>query len=275
MLLKLYYFVVISFTCCLFIASPHALAHFLITPTEAVNVKSDADFTSKPEALSQTIHYNFASIELLIEQEVGRIVIPQIYKNIGINIAVTPLPAQRAQFVANTGEKDGEIMRIWSYGSENIQTIRVPTPYYYLETMPFSLKERQLDIRDKKDLKKYKLAKVRGVKHTNNITEGMNNVYEMTSTENMFKMLRNEIVDVALTNTLDGKLTLERLDYGNIEYSIKPLAVLPLYHYINKKHKALVPLINQEIIRIRENGELKAMINRAEQQVISLNQQRK
>jgi polar amino acid transport system substrate-binding protein len=225
--------------------------------------------------LSQTIHYNFASIELLIEQEVGRIVIPQIYKNIGINIAVTPLPAQRAQFVANTGEKDGEIMRIWSYGNENIQTIRVLTPYYYLETMPFSLKERQLDIRDKKDLKKYKLAKVRGVKHTNNITEGMNNVYEITSTENMFKMLRNGIVDVALTNTLDGKLTLERLDYGNIEYSIKPLAVLPLYHYINKKHKALVPLINQEIIRIRENGELKAMINRAEQQVISLNQQRK
>jgi polar amino acid transport system substrate-binding protein len=270
-LLRLSYFVVISFGCSLFIASPDALAHFLVNQTETINVKSDTEFQNKPKVLPQTIHYNFASIELLIEQEVGRIVIPQIYKNIGINVTVTPLPAQRAQFVANTGEKDGEIMRIWSYGDENIETIRVPTPYYYLETMPFSLKERQLDIRDKNDLKKYKLAKVRGVKHTNNITKGMNNVYEMTSTENMFKMLINGIVDVALTNTLDGKLTLERLGYGNIEYSIKPLAVLPLYHYINKKHKALVPVINQEILRIRENGELKAMINRAEQQVISLN----
>jgi ABC-type amino acid transport substrate-binding protein len=273
MLLKRYYFVFISFTCCFFIASPKALAHFLATPTEAVSVKSDADFTRKPEKLSQTIHYNFASIELLIEQEVGRIVLPQIYKNIGINIIVTPLPAQRAQVVANTGEKDGEIMRIWSYGNENTQTIRVPTPYYYLETMPFSLESRQLNITNKEDLKNYKIAKVRGVKHTNNITAGMNDVYEMNSTKNMFKMLLNGMVDVALTNTLDGKLTLERLGYKNLEYSNEPLAILPLYHYIHRKHKRLVPLINREILRLRKNGELKEMINRAEQQVISLNQQ--
>lgn len=215
--------------------------------------------------------YEFASIEYLIEQEIGSIVLPQIYQNIGIDITVTPLPGKRAQFEANLGKKDGEIMRIWTYGDENSQSIRVPTPYYYLETMAFILKDSQIDIRQKEDLKKYRLGKVRGVKHTNNITKGLTDVYEMNSTENMFRMLNMGKVDVVLTNTLDGNLVLKRLGYENIVSIGRPLAVFPLYHYIFEKHKALVPLIDEEILRLKNSGELERMIALAEQKVISLN----
>ncbi|WP_223271736.1 substrate-binding periplasmic protein [Colwellia hornerae] len=175
--------------------------------------------------------------------------------------------------LANTGQNNGEIMRIWTYGDENKQTVRVPTPYYYLQTMPFSLVSRQINIVNKDDLKKYKLAKVRGVKHTNNITKGLRNVFEMNSTENMFKILQNGLVDVVLTNTIDGQLILKRLGYENIVPAKEPLAVLPLYHYIHQKNKNLVPLINQEILRLQQNGELRKLIALAEKQVISLNHQ--
>jgi hypothetical protein len=160
--------------------------------------------------------YHFASIEYLIEQEIGRIVLPQIYKNIGIDITITPLPGQRAELEANNGKKDGEIMRIFSYGNENISSIRVPTPYYYLETMAFVRKGSLISINNKEDLKKYRLAKIRGVKHTHNITKGLANVYEMNSTANMFRMLNNGKVDVVLTNTIDGNLVLKKLGYENI-----------------------------------------------------------
>lgn len=215
--------------------------------------------------------YSFASIEYLIEQEVGRIVLPQIYKNLGINISITPLPGQRAQYVANSGVKDGEIMRIWTYGHENRHVIRVPTPYYYLETMPFMLKESAIVIHNKEDLKKYKIAKIRGVKHTNNITQGLTDIYEMNSTANMFKLLRSGKISLALTNTLDGNLILTKLEYQNIVPNYKPLAILPLYHYIHKKHKALVPIINKEILRLKQSGELKKMVQKAENGVINLN----
>ncbi|WP_238937617.1 hypothetical protein [Pseudoalteromonas sp. S16_S37] len=36
--------------------------------------------------------YHFASINYLIEQEVGRIVISEIYQQLGIDIIITPLP---------------------------------------------------------------------------------------------------------------------------------------------------------------------------------------
>ncbi len=89
----------------------------------------------------------------------GRIVLTQVYKNIGINITISPLPGKRAQYVANAGIKDGEIMRIWTYGDENPNTIRVPSPYYYLETMPFVSKKSDISILKKEDLAKYRLTK--------------------------------------------------------------------------------------------------------------------
>jgi ABC-type amino acid transport substrate-binding protein len=213
--------------------------------------------------------YEFASIEYLIEQEIGRIILPQIYQNIGIDINVIPLPGQRAQFEANVGKKDGEIMRIWTYGNENSKSIRVPTPYYYLETMAFILKGSQINIQQKDDLAKYRLAKVRGVKHTNNITVGFTDVYDMNSTENMFKMLNQGKVDVVLTNTLDGNLVLKRLGFENIVPIEKPLAVLPLYHYIYEDHEVLVPLVDKEIIRLIKNGKLQELLNLAEQNIIN------
>lgn len=227
--------------------------------------------TSFAEALIRHKEYEFASIQFLIEQEIGRIVLPQIYRNIGIEIGITPFPGERAQLEANQGNKDGEIMRIWSYGDENDQSVRVPTPYYYLETVAFSLTKNKLSVESREDLKKYKLAIIRGVKHTNNITRGLTNVYVMNSTESMFKMLLNEKVDIVLTNSLDGEVVLKRLGLEHKVTGAKPLATLPLYHYINQKNRNLVPLINAEILRIRNNGVLDNMISQAEQIVIAKN----
>ena len=85
--------------------------------------------------------YSFVSIENLIEQEIGRIIIPKIYQKLNIDVDISSKPAKRAQAYATSGKKDGEIMRIWTYGVENKTTIRVPTPYYKLETMAFIKKD--------------------------------------------------------------------------------------------------------------------------------------
>ncbi len=73
-------------------------------------------------------NFDFVSIEKLVEQEVGRVIIPKIYSKLGIEITITPMPGKRAQQMANSGIKDGEIMRIYSYGNETPNTIRVRTP---------------------------------------------------------------------------------------------------------------------------------------------------
>jgi len=193
--------------------------------------------------------YHFVSIKNLIEQEVGRIIIPEIYKKLDLDVSIKPLPAKRAQLMARAGKKDGEIMRIWTYGIENPTTIRVPTPYYSLETMAFIKKNSGVVINTKDDLKKYKLAKVRGVKHTNNVTIGM-----------------------PFVRDVDGILIIKKLGYKDIDAINQPLANLALYHYIHESKKNIIPKVDAVIKKMIVSGEMEKLIKEAENQTIEIYQ---
>lgn len=218
----------------------------------------------------KTAHYlDLASIELLFEQQVGQLVVLQILQNIDIAAKITPFPAVRAEHLVKSARKDGEIMRIWSYGEEHSGLIRVKTPYYELKTMAFMLRDSQIHIKHKADLAHYTLAKIKGVKHTNNITEGLTQLYDVFDTQSMFKLLAAGKVDVVLTNSLDGLINLRGMENEAQVISSDALARLPLYLYLQPQHKTLADKINREIIRLTRSGELASMILNAEQQVIS------
>lgn len=100
----------LSGICFILIVSPNVLAHSIVTPTYILYENSVINPKHSSLVLPITLHYNFASIELLIEQEVGRIVLPQIYKNIGIDITITPLPAKRAELLASIGRNNENLV---------------------------------------------------------------------------------------------------------------------------------------------------------------------
>jgi hypothetical protein len=101
---------------------------------------------------SQAEEYDLVSIEGLYEQQVGQLILPVIYKKLGLDITITAMPGKRAMLEAVSGRKDGEIMRIWSYGIEHPETLRVPTPYYQLETVAFYKEGADVDVTSTKDL---------------------------------------------------------------------------------------------------------------------------
>lgn len=213
--------------------------------------------------LSHAQEYHFVSIEKLIGQEVGRIVITEVYKKLGIEITTEPRPANRAQTEVEMGFKDGEIMRIFDYGNENKEVIRVPTPYHSEETTAFVKRNSNFSINSKDDLKDLKVVKVTGVKHTNNITTDMPNVYSINNTEFMMKYLKAGRADVALTGKINGLAAIERFDYDDIVVIKKPLATFNAYHYIHKKHKELVPRVDNMIREMKQSGELEIIIKQA------------
>ncbi|QYJ88044.1 transporter substrate-binding domain-containing protein [Shewanella mesophila] len=212
--------------------------------------------------------YRFASIEYLLEQEVAREVIPQIYQGLGLNVEVLPLPGNRAQHAAVSGQLDGEVLRIWRYGDDNPTMLRVPTPYYYLETMAFVRADSGIVIREPKDLQPYRVVRVRGVKHTNNITAGLPRVRDVDSTKMMFELLRNHHADVALTNHLDGQIMMKRYHFENIMAMPTHLGHRVLYHYLHPKHARLLPVIDAEFKRLEDASELATIIKAAERRVI-------
>ncbi len=220
-------------------------------------------------SIGQASDYSFASISGLIEQRVGEIVLPQIYKTIGLKITINPLPARRAQLMATTGTLDGEIMRVWTYGEESPTTIRVPTPYYSLETTAFVHADGNVTIRDKTDLADYRIVKVAGVKHTKNITKGLSNVFDAGDTIAVMRMVQKNRMDIGLTNTTDGLQVLKNIGIKDVIHITPPLATLDLYHYIHEDHRDLVPKIDAVIKGMKRSGELAKLIKEAESELIS------
>ena len=220
-------------------------------------------------SLGQASDYSFASISGLIEQRVGEIVLPKIYASIGIKITINPLPARRAQLMATEGTLDGEIMRIWTYGEENLTTIRVPTPYYKLETTAFVRSDSNIAVQNKGALAGYKIAKVAGVKHTTNITEGLTNVFDVGDTLAVMRMVHKKRMDIGLTNTTDGLQVINNLGLKDIVHLTPPLATLDLYHYIHEDHRNLIPKIDRAILALKKSGDLDKLIKAAEAALIT------
>ncbi|MCO7187157.1 MULTISPECIES: transporter substrate-binding domain-containing protein [unclassified Pseudoalteromonas] len=212
---------------------------------------------------------HFVSINYLIEQEVGRLVLPEIYRQLNVTIVVTPYPGKRAQQLVRSGKRHGEIMRIYSYGDENPNTIRVPTPYYTLETMAFVRSDSHVDIQNEQDLSNYRIAKVRGVKHTNNITKGMSEVEDTDTTIQALNLVSKGLADIALTNRIDGLVMLAKAGIENVVPHQRSFRVLKLYHYIHKDQRHWVKKIDDVLRRMTQSGELTELIKKAENQVIS------
>jgi polar amino acid transport system substrate-binding protein len=213
--------------------------------------------------------YDLASIEGLFEQRVGEKILPDVYDKLGLKITISAMPGNRAQREAVLGRKDGEIMRIWGYGLENPTMIRVPTPYYKLETMAFVHKNSQFVLESKADLANYNILRVRGVKHTNNITRGLTHVFDYDDTLSMMLALEGKHTSIALTNTTDGFYAIKKLHIDYIKALPPALATLNLYHYLNEKNAALVPKLDAVIKAMKKSGELDTLLRQAEADVFA------
>lgn len=211
--------------------------------------------------------YHFVSIRGLVEQDIGRIVLPEVYKRLGLNIKITPMPGKRAEKEASTGNADGEIMRIWSYGEENPSLIRVPTPYYHLETSAFIRADSNIRVRSREELKSYSLVRVRGVKHTNNITRGLTRVSDVENSDQLMRFLQEGRAEIALTNTIDGLQVIKERSLEGIVPLPEPLAIEKLYHYIHRDHASLVPKVDAILKEMITSGEMEELIKQAEHAV--------
>lgn len=221
--------------------------------------------------ISYAQQYHFAAISNLYEQEVGEIILTDVYRRAGLEMKVTRMPGQRAIREATSGRVDGEIMRIWSYGIEHPELVRVPTSYYFLETMAFFKEGSGVEVNSVEDLADYSVLKVRGVKHTNAITKGLTKVYNYDNTKAMLNALDKDRTNVAVTHRGDGLFAIQKHGLTNINSSEYPMFSFPLYHYVYKEKRHLVDKIDRIILAMKASGELDVLIRNAEKQVFEAN----
>lgn len=212
--------------------------------------------------------YEFVRIKGLSEQIIGEKLLTEIYKRANIPMNVTAMTGSRALEEASSGRKDGETLRVYTLGDKFPSLLRVPTPISDLTTQSFGIKKAGVDIKTADDLKKYSVVINRGVRHTLNITQGLKNVHVLPSANLFIKFLSRGRADLGLTGRLNGLSLIKASGIKNVELIGTPLKVLPLYHYIHKDHKDLLPTISKAVKEMVDSGEMAKLRAQFEQEYL-------
>lgn len=181
-------------------------------------------------------------------------ILKQAYKSIGIDVRIVEYPALRAIISANQGEVDGELIRVKGIDATYTDLIMIPVPLAAMEGVVFT-KNADFEVAGFESLRPYKITFRRGVNFAENGTKGMNRVI-LDSLEQAFLLLHRERVDVVITPRLTGLDTLSKLPFKEIKILEPPLIQTSFYHYLNKKHEALVPKITAVFQEMHDDGRI-------------------
>jgi len=175
------------------------------------------------------------------------------YLNIGIKISIKPLPGTRALVVSNKGKDvDGELFRISGIEKKYTNLIPVKVALHESKWVIYT-KNKEFKVNGWQSLKPYKIGIRRGIVTTKNGTQGMQTVM-VNNNEQLFKMLDSNRVDVIIISEFNGKKYYNKDKYKDIKLLDTPVSVIPVYHFLHKKNKHLIPKITQAMETLESKG---------------------
>jgi len=201
------------------------------------------------------------------DQAIGAVIVKAAYEKLDIPVKFVILPGKRALMESSQGRADGEVHRIVEIGDEYPALLRVPTPINYIEPSVFSNKH-EFEVTDCPALQGYKIGIVRGVKHSQLCTQGMQNVIAGDDLTGVMRMLNAGRVDLLITARINGLLMAKKLGLDAIKPLSPPLSRFWVYHYLHERHKDLVPTIDNVFKAMQESGELEALRAQAVQKLL-------
>ncbi|MEM9637755.1 MAG: transporter substrate-binding domain-containing protein, partial [Pseudomonadota bacterium] len=156
----------------------------------------------------------------------------EVYRRAGLELTITPIPAERAAYMLDNGEFDGVVGRISGFGDTRPDLIRLEPPINTIITTAFFLRERGLQIEGRDDLKDKTVGVVRGIVHSRRATDGVADVIEVDRPEQLFLMLKSNRIDVAVHGAFSSHAEVELLtDYGSLLDEV-PIGTIHSHHFL-------------------------------------------
>lgn len=192
----------------------------------------------------------------------------EILKQADIESSVVTLPYRRATAESRSARVDGEVGRIANYADRFQELIRVEPAYYAYTTNAFCKTAKGINIRQREELKSYKLGIIRGIKQFSDVVAGFPNVTEANDITQLFAMLNYDRFDIAINSNFSGKVELKKQGIKDVA-ECGEFSHHDLFLYLHVKHQALAPSISAVIVRLQKSGEMAKLVQKAEQQVLN------
>ena len=197
----------------------------------------------------------FAAIENSEFNKFAARVIKATYSKIDYDVDALFLPGKRALQMSSSGILDGESNRVGAIAERYPTLIKVPTPFTEITATAFYIDDN-ISVRKREDLAKYRLGVLNGVVFSKKITKGYNSI-GANSVNALFKILQNNRVDIVIFTEFSGQVEIAKnFKHTGIKSSPVALLKIPVFNYLHRKHRKLVPLVDAAIREMLQTGEI-------------------
>jgi polar amino acid transport system substrate-binding protein len=175
------------------------------------------------------------------------------FNRIGREAKIVPMPAERSLINANRGINDGDLLRV--EGIEKLYTnlVRVPVRLIDFEFVAFT-KQALPPFSTWKDLKPYSVAIIRGWKILETNVQGTACLTKVENADILFQLLESDRADIVIYERLQGYHVIRKLGISDIQVVEPPLITKPMFLYLHKKHRSLIPALEKALKELIEDG---------------------
>lgn len=171
-------------------------------------------------------------------------ILKKSYGELGIEVQVIYAEAGRSLVDAAAGITDGEVARIKRVGDKFPTLLRVDIPVVTLRTYAYTTRP---DLQGKtiEQLKSLRAGHVRGAVFAQTVSRGFADVWTADDPIQLFRMLEHNRVDVVFAKQMSSEEILKRFGLTTVVQIKSTLTEFPFYHFLNEKHRDLVPQIKE------------------------------
>ncbi|MGL1893067.1 MAG: transporter substrate-binding domain-containing protein [Spirochaetaceae bacterium] len=188
-------------------------------------------------------------------------VLKEAYSRIDMELTITGLPAKRSLIVSNSGvDADGELFRISGIEKTYTNLMPIEIPLILSEWQVYSM-NYDFDVKGWHSLKQYTIGVRRGIATTDNGTEGMD-TQKVNSNEQLFSMLKYNRVDVVVLSKINAVKVLRNFLDLDVKLLNKPVQVIPVYHYLHKKNRDIIPTLTAAMKQMEDEGIIKQILEK-------------
>lgn len=206
--------------------------------------------TAAPPAGVFTVSTNNTPLDRRALQLLGT----EVFRRVGLDLQLKSLPSERSLFAADAGEVDGEGLRIAGIEARYPNLVRVPERFIGISFVAFARDDSIQLEKGWDSLSPHRLAFINGWKMFEAKTGQARVVHKVEQAEQMFRMLAQGRIDLALYTLADGNALVRSLGLEGVRAVRPPLADVDMFLYLHRRHEALAPRLAQALRDIKADG---------------------
>ena len=191
------------------------------------------------------------TLDLLVKEAFGRI---------GVNVSLQYFPPEKALIKANRGETDGDAVRVGGISSLYQNLLQVPAVAFKTSFVAFT-KNPEVELTGWRDLESFNVGIIKGHKISEKMVTRTRSLTKADDLESLFKLLKNDKVDIAVCEQTFGFEMAKKLGMADIIVTDPPLEKLLFYIYLHRKHELLIPGLIKVLNDMQLDGTYNKIIN--------------